>query len=222
AILLAILCILVGIFPALLVEPLVNSVTRASLMQPDFAGTHLAIWHGFNAPLIMSIIALVGGTLFYFALAKDGMIRKIDLDPRLGRLQGRILFDLFLKHLLLTSRKIKQKTENGSLQSYLFLIIAFSIVMVTLPLFNQGLTTGTRELTHAPWIAVVLWLTLFSGCWMMLWFHHERIKAVLISGAIGLVVTMVFVTMSAPDLALTQITVDVVTTVLLLMSLSLL
>ncbi|MFE1726241.1 proton-conducting transporter membrane subunit, partial [Acinetobacter baumannii] len=192
AILLATLCILVGIFPALLVEPLVNSVTRASLMQPDFAGTHLAIWHGFNAPLIMSIIALVGGTLFYFALAKDGMIRKIDLDPRLGRLQGRILFDLFLKHLLLTSRKIKQKTENGSLQSYLFLIIAFSIVMVTLPLFNQGLTTGTRELTHAPWIAVVLWLTLFSGCWMMLWFHHERIKAVLISGAIGLVVTMVF------------------------------
>ncbi|EPL7722761.1 proton-conducting transporter membrane subunit, partial [Acinetobacter baumannii] len=99
AILLATLCILVGIFPALLVEPLVNSVTRASLMQPDFAGTHLAIWHGFNAPLIMSIIALVGGTLFYFALAKDGMIRKIDLDPRLGRLQGRILFDLFLKHL---------------------------------------------------------------------------------------------------------------------------
>ncbi|HAI54494.1 MAG TPA: monovalent cation/H+ antiporter subunit A, partial [Acinetobacter nosocomialis] len=168
AILLAALCILVGIFPALLVEPLVNSVTRASLMQPDFAGTHLAIWHGFNAPLVMSIIALAGGTLFYFALAKDGMIRKIDLDPRLGRLQGRILFDLFLKHLLLTSRKIKQKTENGSLQSYLFLIIAFSTIMVTMPLLNQGLTTGTRELTHAPWIAVVLWLTLFSGCWMML------------------------------------------------------
>lgn len=108
ALLLAVLCILVGVLPSLLVEPLVNSVTRASLMQPEFAGTHLAIWHGFNAPLVMSIIALVGGSLFYFALAKDGMIRKIDLDPRLGRLQGRILFDLFLKHLLLTSRKIKQ------------------------------------------------------------------------------------------------------------------
>ena len=39
------------------------------------------------------------------------MIRKIDLDPRLGRLQGRILFDLFLKHLLLTSRKIKQNRK---------------------------------------------------------------------------------------------------------------
>ena len=94
--------------------------------------------------------------------------------------------------------------------------------MVALPLFNQGLTTGTRELTHAPMIAIVLWLLLFSACWMMLWFHHERIKAVLISGAVGLVVTMMFVGLSAPDLAQTQITVDVVTTVLLLMSLSLL
>jgi len=222
AIILAILCILIGIFPALLASDLVNSVTRASLMQPSFAGTHLSIWHGFNAPLIMSLIALVGGSLFYFALAKNGRLRKIDLDPYLGQFQGKILFDLFLKHLLLTSRKIKRLTETGSLQNYLLLIVLFSLFMVSLPLFNQGLSTGTRELTHAPWVAVVLWLTLFSACWMMLWFHHERIKAVLISGAVGLVVTMVFVALSAPDLALTQITVDVVTTVLLLMSLSLL
>ena len=222
AIILAILCILIGIFPALLASDLVNSVTRASLIQPSFAGTHLSIWHGFNTPLIMSLIALVGGSLFYFALAKNGRLRKIDLDPYLGQFQGKILFDLFLKHLLLTSRKIKRLTETGSLQNYLLLIVLFSLFMVSLPLFNQGLSTGTRELTHAPWVAVVLWLTLFSACWMMLWFHHERIKAVLISGAVGLVVTMVFVALSAPDLALTQITVDVVTTVLLLMSLSLL
>jgi len=222
AIILAILCILIGIFPALLASDLVNSVTRASLMQPSFAGTNLSVWHGFNAPLIMSLIALVGGSLFYFALAKNGRLRKIDLDPYLGQFQGKILFDLFLKHLLLTSRKIKRLTETGSLQNYLLLIVLFSLFMVSLPLFNQGLSIGTRELTHAPWVAVVLWLTLFSACWMMLWFHHERIKAVLISGAVGLVVTMVFVALSAPDLALTQITVDVVTTVLLLMSLSLL
>ncbi len=222
AIILATLCILVGILPALLAGTMVNSVTRSSLAQPEFEGVHLAIWHGVNAPLLMSVIALIGGAIFYFALAKDGRIRKIDLDPYLGKFQGKIIFELFLKHLLLNSRKIKQATENGSLQSYLLWIVLFSILMVGLPLFNQGLTTGTRELTHAPWVAIVLWLTLFSGCWMMLWFHHERIKAVLISGAVGLVVTMTFVTLSAPDLALTQITVDIVTTVLLLMSLSLL
>ncbi|MBJ9984132.1 monovalent cation/H+ antiporter subunit A [Acinetobacter sp. S40] len=222
ATLLAILCILVGIIPALLVENIVNSATRASLAIPEFVGVHLAIWHGVNLPLIMSIIALIGGALFYFALAKNGRIRRIDLDPYLGNLQGKILFDKFLKYLLLGSRSIKRRTETGSLQLYLFLIVIFSVAIVAVPLFNQGLNTGSRELTHAPMIAIVLWLILFCACWMMLWFHHERIKAVLISGAIGLVVTMIFIGFSAPDLALTQITVDVVTTVLLLMSLSLL
>ncbi|MCD0187099.1 MULTISPECIES: monovalent cation/H+ antiporter subunit A [Acinetobacter] len=222
ATLLAVLCILVGLMPALLVEHIVNSTTRASTQLLQFEGTHLAIWHGFNLPLLMSAIALLGGIIFYFSLAKGGKIREIDLDPHLGQFQGKLLFELFLKHLLQVSRKIKRKTENGSLQSYLVWIIVFTVFMVALPLFNQGLTTGTRELTHAPMIAIVLWLLLFSACWMMLWFHHERIKAVLISGAVGLVVTMVFVGLSAPDLAQTQITVDVVTTVLLLMSLSLL
>ncbi|MHA3892592.1 monovalent cation/H+ antiporter subunit A [Acinetobacter sp. GXMZU3951] len=222
AILLATLCILVGIFPALTVEHIVNSTARASTQLNNFTGAHLAIWHGFNLPLVMSIIALVGGLAFYFALAKNRKIRAIDLDPALGQFQGRLLFESFLKQLLLNARKIKRKTETGSLQTYLIWIVVLSIALVAAPLLGQGLTTGSRELTHAPMLAIVLWLLLFSACWMMLWFHHERIKAVLISGAIGLVVTMVFVTLSAPDLALTQITVDVVTTVLLLMSLSLL
>ena len=222
ATLLAILCILVGLFPALLVENIVNSTARASTQVMNFEGTHLALWHGFNMPLLMSAIALIGGLIFYFSLAKGGKIREIDLDPYLGRLQGRVAFDLFLKSLLLNSRKFKRWTENGKLQSYILWIVIFSIAIVSLPFLGQGLTTGTRELTHAPALAIVLWLLLFSSCWMMLWFHHERIKAVLISGAIGLVVTMVFICFSAPDLALTQITVDVVTTVLLLMSLSLL
>lgn len=222
ATLLAILCILVGLFPALLVENIVNSTARASTQVMDFEGAHLALWHGFNMPLLMSVIASIGGLIFYFSLAKGGKIREIDLDPYLGRLQGRVAFDLFLKSLLLNSRKFKRWTENGKLQSYILWIVVFSIAIVSLPFLGQGLTTGTRELTHAPALAIVLWLLLFSSCWMMLWFHHERIKAVLISGAIGLVVTMVFVCFSAPDLALTQITVDVVTTVLLLMSLSLL
>ncbi|ENV73673.1 hypothetical protein F946_00607 [Acinetobacter johnsonii ANC 3681] len=222
ATLLAFLCILVGLFPALLVEKIVNSTARASTQVMDFEGAHLALWHGFNMPLLMSVIASIGGLIFYFSLAKGGKIREIDLDPYLGRLQGRVAFDLFLKSLLLNSRKFKRLTENGKLQSYILWIVVFSIAVVSLPFLGQGLTTGTRELTHAPALAVVLWLLLFSSCWMMLWFHHERIKAVLISGAIGLVVTMVFICFSAPDLALTQITVDVVTTVLLLMSLSLL
>ncbi|MBO3661332.1 monovalent cation/H+ antiporter subunit A [Acinetobacter variabilis] len=222
AILLAFLCIAVGLLPGLLVEKIVNSTTQASTQNFAFEGTHLALWHGINLPLVMSIIAIFGGAIFYFALAKGGAIREIDLDPKLGKLQGRVLFDLFLKNLLLNSRRFRRATENGKLQSYILWIVLFTIGLVGYPLVVNGIDTGSRELTHAPALAIVLWLLLFSACWMMLWFHHERIKAILISGAVGLVVTMVFIGFSAPDLALTQITVDVVTTVLLLMSLSLL
>lgn len=222
ATLLAILCILVGLLPALLVEKIVNSTTQATTQNFAFEGTHLALWHGFNLPLLMSVIALLGGIIFYFSLAKGGALREIDLDPKLGRLQGRVLFDLFLKNLLLNSRRFRRATENGKLQSYLLWIVIFTVGLVGFPLLSNAVGTGTRELTHAPALAIILWLLLFSACWMLLWFHHERIKAVLISGAVGLVVTMVFIGFSAPDLALTQITVDVVTTVLLLMSLSLL
>lgn len=222
AILLAFLCIAVGLLPGLLVEKIVNSTTQASTQNFAFEGTHLALWHGINLPLVMSIIAIFGGAIFYFALAKGSAIREIDLDPKLGKLQGRVLFDLFLKNLLLNSRRFRRATENGKLQSYILWIVLFTIGLVGYPLVVNGIDTGSRELTHAPVLAIVLWLLLFSACWMMLWFHHERIKAILISGAVGLVVTMVFIGFSAPDLALTQITVDVVTTVLLLMSLSLL
>lgn len=222
ATLLAILCILVGLLPALLVEKIVNSTTQATTQNFAFEGTHLALWHGFNLSLLMSVISLLGGTIFYFSLAKGGVLREIDLDPKLGRLQGRVLFDLFLKNLLLNSRRFRRSTENGKLQSYLLWIVIFTVGLVGFPLLSNAVGTGTRELTHAPALAIILWLLLFSSCWMLLWFHHERIKAVLISGAVGLVVTMVFIGFSAPDLALTQITVDVVTTVLLLMSLSLL
>lgn len=222
ALLLATLCILVGILPALLVEPIVNAVTIASTQDRLFAGAELAIWHGFNLPLLMSVIALVGGVMFYFALARDGRIRRIDLDPKLGALQGKLIFENILQSLSKFALKLKQVTESGSLQNYFLWIVVFTIAIVATPLLNQNIFTGSRELTTAPWFAIVMWLILFSACWMLLWFHHERIKAVLISGAIGLVVTVAFITLSAPDLALTQISVDVVTTVLLLMSLSLL
>jgi multicomponent K+:H+ antiporter subunit A len=220
--LLAILCIIVGIVPALTVQGIVNQVTTATVQHHDFEHVHLALWHGFNVPLVMSIIALVGGVLFYFKLAKNGRIRQIDLDPPLGKFRGLYLFDAFLKRLFLFSRAVKKNTETGSLQKYLFVILCFSMLMVVIPLFGHDISQGTRELSHAPTAAIVFWLLLITACLMMLWFHHERIKAVLISGGIGLVVSMTFVALSAPDLALTQITVDIVTTVLLLMSLSLL
>lgn len=219
---LAITCILIGILPAFFAENIVNRVTQSISLTTESHIVHLAIWHGINTPLIMSLIALLGGITFYFILARNGKIREITLEKYFGPIQGKLIFECVLNKLETVARQIKLATETSRLQSYLFWLFAFSICMICIPMFSSQIATGTRVLNHAPIFAIVLWLLLFSACWMMLWFHHERIKAVLIGGVVGLVVSIIFVTLSAPDLALTQITVDVVTTVLLLMSLSLL
>ena len=56
------LCLLVGMLPAYTVAPLLAAAASASLggQLPEYS---LAIWHGFNLPLLMSVVALVGGVL---------------------------------------------------------------------------------------------------------------------------------------------------------------
>lgn len=221
ATLLAIACILVGVAPAFFAENIVNYVTQAVTLNSQF-NTHLAIWHGVNLPLMMSIVALIGGLLFYFALAKNGRLRTIKLENYMGKWQGKPAFEWLMDKLVEVAYVIKIRTETGSLQNYLLCMVVFTLALLIVPFVGYDINAGDRTLTSAPLIAIVLWLLLIIANMMLLWFHHERIKAVLISGAVGLVVTMAFVGFSAMDLALTQITVDVVTTVLLLMGLALL
>jgi multicomponent K+:H+ antiporter subunit A len=49
--------------------------------------------------------------------------------------------------------------------------------------------------------------------------HRQRFVALILIGAVGLVVSLIFVKFSAPDLALTQLSVEVVTIILLLLAL---
>jgi multicomponent K+:H+ antiporter subunit A len=69
---------------------------------------------------------------------------------------------------------------------------------------------------------VVIWVLLLAACLWLALRHHDRFLSVVVAGAVGLVTSLSFVSFSAPDLALTQLTVDVVATVLLLMGLALL
>jgi multicomponent K+:H+ antiporter subunit A len=60
---------LVGIAPALTIGPLLRVASGAVLGGP-VPQFDLALWHGFNAPLAMSLVALAGGYLMYLFLYK--------------------------------------------------------------------------------------------------------------------------------------------------------
>lgn len=221
-ILLCCVCILVGVLPAFFVQDIVQLGTQAALGYVPRQQVHLQLWHGFNVPLVMSLVALLGGTLLYWLLVQKHNILKMSTDRWFGRFTGENLLDRLLEKSVKTARRLTNYLENGSLQRYLMLVVIATMVMTLVPLWGQNLSTGDRLLNHASWPAITLWLLLIIACLMLLYFHHERIKAVLLVGAVGLVVSVCFIALSAPDLALTQLSVDVVTTVLLLMGLSLL
>src|SRR3546814_18542147 len=79
---------------------------------------------------------------------------------------------------------------------------------------------STRALTPAPFVAILGWLLLMSACVAIVGFHRNRLLTLVVVGVVGLIVSVGFIYLSAPDLALTQISVEVVSVILLLLALN--
>ncbi|MBL0419523.1 monovalent cation/H+ antiporter subunit A [Ramlibacter sp. AW1] len=217
--LLVVVVVVVGVLPAVTFGPLVAVASTAVLNQapPEFK---LALWHGFNLPLLMSAIALVGGLLMYWALQN-----RFDLHlQHPARVTGRLLFNRGLDGLTSLSRRLTQKTENGSVQRYLALLVGAAVVVGAWAFIagDQPSTAGSRELLPANLVAVLLWLLLVATGGALVLGHRRRVLAVVMAGGIGLITAISFEALSAPDLALTQLSVEVVSSALLLMALALL
>jgi multicomponent K+:H+ antiporter subunit A len=216
--LLVVLCVVVGVAPAITFGPLVQVAATAVLgtAPPEY---HLALWHGFNLPLLMSAIALVGGVAMYFALQ-----RRFNLHLHHPRgWTGRLIFTHLIDGLFALAGRFTQRLENHSLQRYAAWMVGAAVVAAAWPFINApALGAGTRALMPATPLALVLWaLLLVVGAALVL-AHRDRFRAVVLVGVVGLVTSLTFIAFSAPDLALTQLSVEVVSTVLLLMGLALL
>jgi multicomponent K+:H+ antiporter subunit A len=218
---LVIMCVVVGLFPAATFGPLVHVAATALSGQalPDY---HLALWHGFNLPLLMSAIALFAGILLYRTLAQNKRLHGISSEAWFGRGTGRQVFETVIDGLFANAGRLTQALENSSLQRYLALMVGAAVLVVAAPLLGSGIGTGERVLMPANFLAVVVWVLLLGTCVALVVGHHQRFRTVILVGLVGLVVALTFVSLSAPDLALTQLSVEVVSTVLLLMGLALL
>jgi multicomponent K+:H+ antiporter subunit A len=220
--LLATACVVVGVLPALTLGPLVQIATTAMLghAPPEF---HLAIWHGFNLPLLLSVLALAGGAALYFALARGGRLHRLISEHWFGPLTGPNLFSHGMDRLFGGAGRITAQLEIGSLQRYIAWMLIATVVVTAAPLLSGPAPgTGSRALLPVSLPALVLWGLLLAACAWLALRHHDRFQSVVVTGVVGLVTALCFISFSAPDLALTQLTVEVVSTVLLLMGLALL
>lgn len=220
--LLATVCVAVGLLPALLAGPMVEVAASAMLGRaaPEF---HLSFWHGFNFPLLLSVLALGGGIGLYFMLARGKRLHHIHSENWFGPLTGMHLFTRSMDLLFNGAGRLTARLENASLQRYLAWMLIAGVVTAAAPfLTGDAPGTGTRALLPVSFPALVVWGLLLASCVWLALRHHQRFGAVVVTGAVGLVTSLSFIALSAPDLALTQLTVDVVSTVLLMMGLALL
>ena len=218
--LLVLLCLAVGIAPALTVAPLLAVAAGAALGGP-LPEYSLAVWHGFNLPLLMSAIALVGGLAFYFGLQRRVNLHQIIHMPR----GGREAFQFALERTYDAARGLTLALQNGSLQRYLMLLVVCSLAAGALPFLQQGFAAPGVG-AHAPaapplnGAVAAIWAIGVAAAFGTMVAYRRRLLALLPLGAVGLVVSLTFVHFSAPDLALTQILVEVVTIILMMLALA--
>ena len=204
-------CLLVGMLPAFTIDSLLAVAAQASLGHalPEYA---LAIWHGFNLPLLMSVLALIGGVLV--SSQREPLFRWYEGLPDIN---ARMMFEGGLRFLYGLVSRMLARIENGSLQRYISLLLIAVIVMLTVWLAPLTQITGEVALTPVdPLTALGLGVMAISAL-LTMGLHRQRLTALLMLSMVGLVVAMVFARFSAPDLALTQLVVEVVTILLMLL-----
>jgi multicomponent K+:H+ antiporter subunit A len=222
AMLLVGMCIVVGLLPSVTFGPLVHVAAGALTGQP-LPEYQLALWHGFNLPLLMSVVALGLGVSLYLWLARGRWLHRISSEAWFGPVTGGSVFEGASNALFSISGRLTSRLENGSLQRYLAWMVAAAVGVGAVPLIGGGgIGTGSRELLPANALAVAVWLLLGATCLAIVLTHHRRFLSVVLLGVVGLAVSLAFLSLSAPDLALTQLSVELISTVLLLMGLALL
>jgi multicomponent K+:H+ antiporter subunit A len=212
---LVVLCLLVGVVPSLTVEPILNLAVAAVLQGPPPVHD-LALWHGFSPAVFMSLIAMTGGVLIY--AARKPLYAWWD---RVGdRLDARRGYDWALNSLVLLAQGVTAWLGKASLQRLLLTFLLSALVLGTAGWLGSGSSlTGPLPLLPLDVVSLVANIIMVGAALATLIWYCQRLLALILLGAVGLMVALIFVIFSAPDLALTQLSVEVVTVILLLLAL---
>lgn len=210
-------CLIVGIIPGVLPGPLLHTAVE-SILGESTPYYSLAVWHGFNLPLTMSLLALLGGIGLRFFLKRRQHLRP-GITPFIYRFDGRRSFENALEALDVAAAFILDWTRSPRLQPQLFLMVFLTMVVAALPLMkgpwmHPEVLTGLDPFFGLLWVAGAACAVGAAAS-----AKYHRPAALMLTGGAGLCTVITFAWLSAPDLALTQLTVEVVTMVLILLGL---
>ncbi len=211
--LLVALCVVIGLMPALIVTGLLGAAAQVTILPPR-PELHLAIWHGFNLPLLMSVIALAGGVGIYAVRRKLFAFQR-----QFPQRNASMIFEHNVRSLLHWTQQAIDRFENGSLQRYMLWLIIAVLFLTGSGLLDLTQLRGPRQLQALDGLLIAgAVITILAGLGTAV-LHRRRLVSLMMLSVVGLMVSLAFARFSAPDLALTQLAVEVVTVILLMLAL---
>ena len=209
------LVILIGLFSAKLAGPLVAVAAGAVIGGAELPYYSLKLWHGFTPALYMSAVAVIGGLILLKMHAP--LMHAWNAAPRP---EAKQIFDAVMRTLTKLSQIVTDGLHNGAITRYAFLMMLF-IIGISYYAYSTGtVATPTRDVQAIGAIPAIAWFCLVVATLAVVAKHRQRQLSLVLIGVVGLVVSLGFNYLSAPDLALTQLSVEVVTMVLLLLALN--
>jgi multicomponent K+:H+ antiporter subunit A len=213
---LVVLILVLGLAPNIFVSGILAAAASAALgaPSPEFK---LAIWHGFNLPLVMSAAALLGG-IGYYAL-RHSVFR---LQERFKLpVTSPVAFERIYNGAQRMALRVLAIADNRAPARY---VVYFIVLVLTLAGANwawapPAALAGNLAATPPYGADAAGFAVLAFGALGAVFFHRRALTSLIFVSLTGLVIALAFVRLGAPDLALTQLSVEVVTIVLLLAAL---
>ncbi|MDV4168663.1 monovalent cation/H+ antiporter subunit A [Rhodovulum sp. FJ3] len=213
--LLAVLVVVIGVAP-FLVQDFVFLVAKAVMGDAAVLKTkYIKIWHGLTPALYMSLIAVFGGLAVLMLFKPLSKIWETTPRP-----EAKVIFEAIIAAFVRLSQVLTHPLHNGSFTRY-----AMIGVIAMIAAGYHAYATGTvaapvRAIQAAGPVPIAGWAMLVAATCGLVIMHRQRLLALILIGIVGLMVSVGFVYLSAPDLAMTQFTVEVVTIILLLLALN--
>lgn len=209
--------LILGIFPGLLDSSIVRPVVDA--VGGDGAAVHLKLWHGFNTVLALSGVTLSLGFLLYFLVKPSEA--KVKAMARLEAISPKNIALGFGDYFTRLSSAWTGVFQNGFLRNYVVTIVLFMVILVGYSLFSgsEGIVVDWRSLSKLTFYEVAIMTLMFMAVIFTV-ASRSRLNAVVGMGVLGYAICLLFVIYSAPDLAMTQFSIDTLTVILFVLVLA--
>lgn len=209
---LTLLVVVFGLFPNILSNSIIAPAVRAIAPFASEPEVHISYWHGITPALIGTIIVFVVGFLLFKNVQK--WIGVYDIQPEY--LTFNYYYDRGIQLSSYISNKITQSYMTGFVRSYLMYIFAFFIIITALTLFTHPVSFVFDNISSIrPYELILIALILISTFCIVL--AKSRLFSIIMLASVGYSVALFFVFFGAPDLALTQLSIETISTALFLL-----